>query len=141
MVALAIQTDELYPDWSHRQGGCLVNLYADVFNVGSRQTLRIFILYARRSGGMAHEGEGNGQAIEFAFSDAIRNWLWSTATRSCQLGYFSSITAKCFLIYPTNSGSKFYSGELLTIEHFTFLKCSHCQYRYFEMFPLSIPIF
>ena len=37
---------------------------------------------------------GGGQSIESTVSDAIvHNWLWSTATGSCQLRYFSSIPA------------------------------------------------
>ena len=36
---------------------------------------------------------GKGQSIGYTVSDAIvRGWLWSTATRSCSLGYFSGIT-------------------------------------------------
>ena len=41
----------------------------------------------------AHEGAVTGQSIGCTISNAIvRSWLWSTATRSCTLGYFSSIT-------------------------------------------------
>ena len=51
-----------------------------------------FTLCMRRSGGTAHEGGGRDQSIESTVSYAIvRGWLWSTATRSSQLGYFSII--------------------------------------------------
>ena len=67
--------------------GCLVCLR-------SRHNLHQFILCTRSSGGA--EGGINGQSNESTFSDPIvRSWLWSTPTRSCQLGYFSSITTSC----------------------------------------------
>ena len=53
--------------------------------------LHRFILCTRRSGGTAYEGGGCDQSIGYTVSDAIvRSWLWSTATRSSQLGYFSN---------------------------------------------------
>ena len=54
--------------------------------------LHRFILCSRRSGGTAHEGGGCDQSIGSTVSDAIvRNWLWSTATRSSQFCYFSRL--------------------------------------------------
>ena len=51
-----------------------------------------FILCTRRSGGIAHEGGGCDQSIGSSVSDAIvRSWLWSTATGSSPLGYFSKL--------------------------------------------------
>ena len=42
------------------------------------------------------KGGVNDQSIGSIVSDSIvRSWLWSTATGSCQLGYFGSITACC----------------------------------------------
>ena len=54
--------------------------------------LHRFIICTRRSGGTAHEGvECDHQSIGSTVSDAIvRSWLWSTATRSSPLGYFSN---------------------------------------------------
>ena len=41
-------------------------------------------------GGISHAGGGCEQAIGSSISNAIvRSWLWSTATRSFSLGYFS----------------------------------------------------
>ena len=54
--------------------------------------LHRFILCTKRSGGTAHEGGGCDQSIGSTVSDAIvRSWLWSTATRSSALGYFSRL--------------------------------------------------
>ena len=54
--------------------------------------LHRFILCTRRSGGTAHEGGGRDQSIASTVPDAIvRSWLWSTATRSSPLGYFSRL--------------------------------------------------
>ena len=40
------------------------------------------------------KGGGNGQSIGSTVTDAIgRSWLLFTATGSCQLGYFSGVTA------------------------------------------------
>ena len=42
------------------------------------------------SWGAAHKGGGYDKSIESTVSDAIvRSWLWSTATTSSPLGYFS----------------------------------------------------
>ena len=70
-----------YPEWPHRQGGCLPAV----------AELHRSILCTRRSGGTAHVGGGCDQSIGSTVSDAIvRSWLWSTATRSSSLGYFSN---------------------------------------------------
>ena len=54
--------------------------------------MRRFILCKRRSGGTAHEGGGCDRSIGYTVYDAIvRSWLWSTATRSSPLGYFSRL--------------------------------------------------
>ena len=54
--------------------------------------LHRFILRTRRSGGTAQKGVGCGQSIGSIVSDAIVNsWLWSTATSSSPLGYFSRL--------------------------------------------------
>ena len=55
--------------------------------------LHRFVLCTKRSGGSAHEGGGaTSQLIGSTVSDAIvRSWLWSTATRSSPLGYFSRL--------------------------------------------------
>ena len=57
-----------YTERPHRPGGC------------------------RGYSGTAHEGKGCDQSIGSIVSDAIvRSWLWSTATRSSPLGYFSRL--------------------------------------------------
>ena len=54
--------------------------------------LQRLILCTRRSGGTAHEGRVCDQSIGSTVSDAIvSSWLWSTATSSSQLGYFSRL--------------------------------------------------
>ena len=54
--------------------------------------LHRFLLCTRRSGGTAHEGGGCDQSIGSTVPDAIvHSWLWSTATRSSSLGYFSRL--------------------------------------------------
>ena len=74
--------------------GKVVASYAERCKVDCRHRLHRFIMCTRRSRGTAHEGEVNGQSIGSIISDAIvRRWLWSTATRSCPLDYFSSLTA------------------------------------------------
>ena len=54
--------------------------------------LHRFILCTIRSGGTAHEGGVCDQSIGSIVSDDIvRSWLWSPATRSSPLGYFSRL--------------------------------------------------
>ena len=83
--------------------------------------LHRFMLCTRRSGGTAHEDGGCDQSIGSTVSDAIvRYWLWSTATRSSPLGYFSNllqVVDNC----PTFYGSIFSTGILLAIEDFLLL--------------------
>ena len=56
------------------------------------QRLHRFILCTRPSGGTAHECGKRDKSIESTVSDAIvRRWLWSTASRSSPLGYFSRL--------------------------------------------------
>ena len=63
------------------------------------------------SEGTAHEGEGCDQSIGSTVSDAIvRSWLWSTATRSSPLGYFS-ILLQVVANWPHICGSRFSSGR------------------------------
>ena len=70
-----------------------------------------FILYTRRSGGTAHESGGCAQSIGSTVSDAIvRSQLWSTATRSSPLGYFSNYCNQ-LIIDPTFCGSRFLHWE------------------------------
>ena len=80
----------LYPEWPHRQGGCLV-CWRLQDGIPAAAELHRFMLFTRRSGGTAHEGRGCDQPIGFTFFDTtVRSWLWSTATRSSPLGYFSN---------------------------------------------------
>ena len=54
--------------------------------------LHRFILCTRSLGGTVREGGGCDQSIGSTVSDAIvRSWLWSPATRSPTLGYFSKL--------------------------------------------------
>ena len=50
------------------------------------------IVCTRRSLGTSHEGGRCDQSIGSTVSDAIvRSWLWSIATRSSPLGYFTRL--------------------------------------------------
>ena len=54
--------------------------------------LHRFMLCTKRSRGTAHESGGCVPSIGSTVSQAIvRSWLWSTATRSSPLGYFSRL--------------------------------------------------
>ena len=69
-----------------------------IFSVQLRQTeiseIKLFIFHLGNmwiSWGAAHEGGGCDQSIGYTISDVIvRSWLWSTATRSSPLDYFSN---------------------------------------------------
>ena len=77
--------------------------------------------------GYCHKGGGRDQSIGSTVSDAIfRSWLWSTATRSSPLGYFSNY-CKQSIINPTFCDSRFSTGRLLAIEDFTFLPLLSCK--------------
>ena len=72
--------------------GKVVASHAEGCKIESRAVAELhrFILCTIRSGGAAHEGGGCDQSVGSTDSDAIvRSWLWSTATRSSPLGYFS----------------------------------------------------
>ena len=75
--------------------GKVVASHAEGYNIARSipavAELHRFILCTRRSVGTAHVGGGCDQSIGSTVSDAIvRSWLWSTATRSSPLGYFSN---------------------------------------------------
>ena len=53
--------------------------------------LHQFMLRTRCSGGSAHEGEGTTSQLDLLSDAIVRSWLWSTATRSFQLGYFGRL--------------------------------------------------
>ena len=54
--------------------------------------LHRFILCTRSSGGTAHEGRGCDQSIGSTVPGVIvHSCLWSTATKSSPLGYFSRL--------------------------------------------------
>ena len=89
-------------------------------NPGCRGAAPIYTIGTRRLGGTSHEGGGCDQSIASTVSNAIvRSWLWSTATRSSPLGYFSNYR-KYLIIDPTFCGSRFSPGRLLAIEDFIF---------------------
>ena len=82
----------LYPEWPHRQGGCLTCCGCTF----ESSWVHWSMLCTRRSGGTAkdpctaHEGGGCDQSIGSTVSDAIvRSRLWLTASRSSPLGCFS----------------------------------------------------
>ena len=67
--------------------------------------------------GTANDGGRCHQSIGPTVSDAIvRRCLWSTATRSSILGYFSNYYKQFF--DPTFCGSRFSTDSLLAIEDF-----------------------
>ena len=72
------------------------------------------------SGGTAQECGMCDQSIGSTVDAIVRIWLWSTATRSSPLGYFSNY-CKWLVIDPTFCGSRFSTGRLLAIEDFSFL--------------------
>ena len=70
--------------------------------------------------GYCQKGWGCDQSIRSTVSDAmVRSWLWSTATRSSPLGYFSKLL-QVVDNDPTFCGSRFSTGMLLAIQDFTF---------------------
>ena len=78
----------LYPEWPHKQGGCLARWRLQGFKIESWLWLSCTDLY------YAWEAQGVlwDQSIWSTVSDGIlRSWLWSTATTSSPLGYFSRI--------------------------------------------------
>ena len=101
----------------HTLKGCIGSVVAsddEGSRVDSRQRLHRFILCTRRSGALPMRVGCAGQSIESTVSDAIvRIWLWSTATRSCPLGYFSNVNLPC------NQCNRFSPGGFLSIEGFS----------------------
>ena len=106
----------LYPEWPHRQGGCLACW--NRCSLSWAETAPIYTMLEALGGGTAHEGRGCDQSIGSSISDAIvRNWLWSTETSSSPLGYFSrllQVVGNC----QTFCGSRFSTGRLLAKEDF-----------------------
>ena len=95
--------------------------HAERCSFDSQQRLHRFILCTRRSGVLPMRVGGCNQSIRSTVSYAIvRIWLWSTATSSSPLGYFSMLLQVWLIIDPTFSGSWFSTGRLLAIEDFTF---------------------
>ena len=91
---------------------------------------RVYTAQYVELGGTAHEGGGCDQSIGSTVSDAIvRSWLWSTATMSSPLGYFSIllqvvdnwpmeniflhilVTALLFIVIYGKKGKVFYGQE------------------------------
>ena len=78
----------IYPEWPHRQGGCLACWSCKVDFL----RLHWFTLCTRHSGGTADEVGRCNQSTGSTVTDAIvSSWLWSTETRSSSLGYFSRL--------------------------------------------------
>ena len=75
----------LYSEWSHRKGGCLACL-----RLQGRFLAALIYTAARGAQGVLPMSVGGATSQLDLVSDAIvRSWLWSTATRSSPLGYFS----------------------------------------------------
>ena len=73
------------------------------------------------SGDTDHEGGGCHQSNESTVSNTIvRSWLWSSATGSSPLGYFSVYPMQ-LIIDHTFCGSRFSTKRLQAIEDVTFL--------------------
>ena len=86
-----------YTEWPYRQGGCLIcwRLQGQL----PSQAAPIYTLH-EEIGGTAHEGGVKSKSIGCTISDAIvRSWLWSTASRSCPLGYFSRLLQVIFPLW------------------------------------------
>ena len=88
----------LYPEWPHRQCLGLVFRRSHVRRSLSAVSLvicspaRIAVCKRGAQGVLPCVGWGCNQSIGSTVSDAIvGSWLWSTATRSSQLGYFSKL--------------------------------------------------
>ena len=72
--------------------GKVVASHAEGCREKSQLRLHSLIQCTTNSGGTAHEARGCDQSIEFTVSDGIvHSLLWSTATRSSLLGYFSRL--------------------------------------------------
>ena len=67
LVLLIYYYNNIYPEWPHRQGGCLA-CCGCTFDSAK---VHWFILCTRRSEGTAHEGGGCDQSIGSTVSDAI----------------------------------------------------------------------
>ena len=94
--------------------------------------LHLFIPCTRRSGGTAHEFGGCDQSIGSTVSDAIvRSWLWSTATRSSPLCYFSRLL-QVVDNWPQHSVvvDSLSTGRVLAMEDFTFNLGSWCVHKH-----------
>ena len=89
----------LYPEWLHRQCVGLAFWRSHVRGWLSAASLVICspdctVQYVELRGYCPGKCGGCDQSIGSTGSDtSVRSWLWSTATRSSSLGYFSLITA------------------------------------------------
>ena len=77
-----------YPEWPHRQGGCLDAAVAR----SSPAEVRLIYTMHMALRGYCPLGWDCDQSIGSTVSDAIvRSRLWLTATRSSPLGYFGKL--------------------------------------------------
>ena len=86
----------IYHEWPHRQGGCLACWRLQIWSIPSGGCTYYIILCTRRSGGTINDrGDKTSktmQSIGSTVSDSIvRSWLWSSATWSTPLRYFSRL--------------------------------------------------
>ena len=112
----------IYPEWPYRQGGCFACWRVQGCKIEYRLWLSCTDLYYMHETlrGYCPWGWGWDQSIGSTVSDAIiRCWLWSTATRSSILGYFSRLL-QVVDNWPTFCGGRFSTGRLLAKEDFTF---------------------
>ena len=88
-IKLLLISFAIYPEWPHRQGGCLawwsckarsIPYWAETAPIYMHEALKGYFTW----------GWGCDQSIGSTVSDPIvHSLLWSTATRSSPLGYFS----------------------------------------------------
>ena len=103
---------ELYPEWPHRQGGCLACWSCKVDPSCGWDYTDLY--YARGTQGVLPIREGGcDQSIGSAVSDAIVcSWLWSMGTRSLTLGYFSRLLqSSCELTIHSVVVCRFFTGS------------------------------
>ena len=115
-----------FHEWPHRQGGCLACCRLEDCKIESLLWVScIDLYYARGAQGVLPTRVGGcDQSIGSTVSDAtVRNWLWSTASRSSHLAA-SVDYCKSLTIDPTFCGSRC-STWLLAIEYFTLLLLPH----------------
>ena len=113
----------LYPEWPHRQGGCLTCCSCTI----ESSWVHCFILYARGAQGVLPMRVGG------ATSQLDLPSLTPLSVADCgwlQLGvpnWAASVYCKLLIIDPTFCGSRFSTGRLVAIEDFMLPNCRRKQ--------------